>query len=342
MASLPSTPHTQLPLPLDEGGKPVKNEALLELLPVHVVTKASQLPIDFLEPSPQTKLVIGFDCEGVDLCRYGTLCIMQLAFPDAIYLVDAIEGGEMLMRACKPALESSYVTKVIHDCKRDSEALYFQFGIKLHNVVDTQIAYSLTEEQEGRKRPLDDYYISFVGLLADPRYCGISYLEKEEVRVLLRQDPKFWTYRPLSKLMIRAAADDVRFLLYIYDKMLEKLNQRSLWHLSVRGELYCRCFCVNDNGYADWPSLPSTPDDLIADGDAPEEEILSVLDVPPGKMGCVIGKRGSSILSIKESCNAEILFGGSKGPRDKVFIIGPVKQVRKAEAMLKGRMPEIR
>jgi len=29
----------------------------------------------------------------------------------------------------------------------------------------------LIEEQEGRRRSLDDY-ISFVGLLADPRYCG--------------------------------------------------------------------------------------------------------------------------------------------------------------------------
>lgn len=46
---------------------------------------------------------------------------MQLAFPNAIYLVDAIEGGEALVKACKPALESSYITKVIHDCKRDSE-----------------------------------------------------------------------------------------------------------------------------------------------------------------------------------------------------------------------------
>lgn len=35
---------------------------------------------------------------------------------------------------------------------------------------------------------------------------------------------------------------------------------------------------------------------------APEEEILSVLDVPLGKMGRVIGRRGSHILSVKESC----------------------------------------
>lgn len=45
----------------------------------------------------------------------------QIAFSNAIYLVDVIEGGEVLMKACKPALESTYITKVIHDCKRDSE-----------------------------------------------------------------------------------------------------------------------------------------------------------------------------------------------------------------------------
>ncbi|KMT17955.1 hypothetical protein BVRB_2g033030 [Beta vulgaris subsp. vulgaris] len=326
--------QAHVPLPLDPGGL-VSDDATL--VPIHIVTEASQLPVEFLKPCPQTKLVIGFDCEGVDLCRYGALCIMQLAFPDAIYLVDAIEGGDMLIEACKPALESRYITKVIHDCKRDSEALYFQFGIKLHNVMDTQIAYSLIEVQEGRPRVPDDY-ISFVSLLADPRYCGISYLEKEEVRVLLRQDPNFWKYRPLSELMIRAAADDVRFLLYIYHKLTEKLNAQSLWSLAIRGELYCRCFCISDNDFSDWPDLPPIPDDVAMDTEPPEEEILSVLNVPPGKMGRVIGKKGASILSIKKSCNAEILIGGSKGPPDKVFIIGPVKQVRKAEAMLRGTM----
>lgn len=47
-------------------------------VPIHIVTAASQLPVEFLEPSPQSKLVIGFDCEGVDLCRKGTLCVMQV------------------------------------------------------------------------------------------------------------------------------------------------------------------------------------------------------------------------------------------------------------------------
>lgn len=53
---------------------------------------------------------------------------VQLAFPDAIYLVDAIVGGDVLIQACKPALESDYITKVIHDCKRDSEVSDFLFS----------------------------------------------------------------------------------------------------------------------------------------------------------------------------------------------------------------------
>jgi exonuclease 3'-5' domain-containing protein 1 len=48
------------------------------LVPIHIVTHASQLPTEFLEPSVESQLVIGFDCEGVDLCRHGTLCIMQV------------------------------------------------------------------------------------------------------------------------------------------------------------------------------------------------------------------------------------------------------------------------
>ncbi|XP_008444501.1 uncharacterized protein LOC103487800 isoform X2 [Cucumis melo] len=312
MANTPPSHQTCIPLPSDSGENQTDPEANATLVPIHIVTHVSQLPKEFVEPSAEKPLVVGFDCEGVDLCRHGNLCVMQIAFPDAVYLVDAVQGGEELVKVCKPALESKYVTKVIHDCKRDSEALYFQFGIKLNNVIDTQVIIN----------------------------C-VSYVEKEEVRLLLRKDPKFWTYRPMSELMVRAAADDVRFLLYIYHKMMEKLNHQSLWYLAVRGALYCRCFCISDNGYADWPPLPSVPDNLVKEGNAPEEEILSVLDVPHGMMGRVIGRRGASILSIKESCNAEILIGGAKGPPDKVLIIGSVRQVRKAEAMLRGRMLEI-
>lgn len=92
--------------------------------------------------------------------------------------------------------------------------------------------------------------------------CVVSIVSLFNILLIFKshfQDPNFWKYRPLSELMIRAAADDVRFLLYIYHKLTEKLNAQSLWSLAIRGELYCRCFCISDNDFSDWPDLPPIP-----------------------------------------------------------------------------------
>jgi exonuclease 3'-5' domain-containing protein 1 len=213
-------------------------------------------------------------------------------------------------------------------------ALYFQYGIKLDNVFDTQIAYSLLEEQEGKKWMPDDY-ISFVDLLADERYCGVAYDEKEEVRGLLRKDPEFWTHRPWTTMMKQVAADDVRFLLRIHERMVKSLTELSKWRLSVRSSLYCRCFCAGDLSFLDCP-LPALPE-YLCNVELPQEEVLAMVDVPHGKMGRIIGKKGSSILAIKQACRADIFIGGAKGPPDKIFVIGAIKEVRKAEAILRGR-----
>jgi len=57
------------------GGKPLDHD-----VPIHVVTEPSQLPVEFLNPSAAKQLIIGFDCEGVNLCRHGALCIMQVSY----------------------------------------------------------------------------------------------------------------------------------------------------------------------------------------------------------------------------------------------------------------------
>ena len=73
------------------------------------------------------------------------------------------------------------------------------------------------------------------------------------------KNPEFWTQRPLTERMKRVAADDVRFLLRIRHMMLKRMGQLALWQLGIRGSLYCRCFCKDDDKFQDWPGLPGPP-----------------------------------------------------------------------------------
>lgn len=85
----------------------------------------------------------------------------------------------LLTRNLVAVYDNFFIDDVIHNNDSDglSQLIYITSYVALcfhvFSLLCLQIAYSLIEEQEGRKRLVDDY-ISFVGLLADPRYCGIS------------------------------------------------------------------------------------------------------------------------------------------------------------------------
>lgn len=59
-------------------------------------------------------------------------------------------------------------------------------------------------------------------------------------------------------MMKRVAADDVRFLLCIYERMVKSLTDLSKWRLHVRSSLYCQCFCVGADCFLGGP-LPPPP-----------------------------------------------------------------------------------
>ncbi|WCJ28918.1 hypothetical protein M5689_010586 [Euphorbia peplus] len=172
-SSSPSIMHN--PLPLDSDDKPMGDQvAQLATVLIHHASESSLLPIELLE----RKLIFSFDCEGVNLSWHGTLRVVQIAFPNAKFLVDMNQGGNMLRKTWTPAFRSSNIPEVTHDCKRDTKAVYFQFGLKLLNDFDNQISISLMVNH-------------FVDLL----YSCISY-NKKDVGVVLQQDTSFWTDLP--------------------------------------------------------------------------------------------------------------------------------------------------
>lgn len=104
--------------------------------------------IDSIVGLPINPPAIYIDLEGVKLSRFGTSSILQiLVYPTNItHLIDAHtlevtsfstagSTGETL----ESILEAATIPKVIFDIRRDSDALYAHFGIKLGGVQDLQL-----------------------------------------------------------------------------------------------------------------------------------------------------------------------------------------------------------
>lgn len=112
-------------------------------------------------------------------------------------------GGDVLIKACKPAFESVNINKINHDCKRDSEvsndykcfltlvqvldvitldifesilimhALYFQLGIKSHSVVVTQV-WDFFCREDGIIVLFDVFFLFLICCLFPSKYQGLN------------------------------------------------------------------------------------------------------------------------------------------------------------------------
>ena len=171
---------------------------------------------------------IAIDFEGINLCRHGELCLMQLASRTGpVLLVDIITLGKAAFEEgkVKELLESKSMLKLCYDGRADSDATFHQFGVHPANLYDIQVAYCTKRDQtslRGRDR--------FVkGLKSAIEDCpGLSYetrrnLEKTKTTGVDLFAPEnggsydVWKNRPLDAALISYAAADVRFLHMMYD-----------------------------------------------------------------------------------------------------------------------------
>lgn len=153
------------------------------------------------------KPVIGVKCLGVNLGQKdGRLCLVAVSTWDGnVYVFDVkvspaimYEGG--LLRL----LQSAELLKVFHNCGPDSAALHIQFGVRLKNFFDTQIAYSIIMEREGlspRRVPIH----TLCGAFNQP--CFNPSLEFKQ---LLQEDMNVWARRPCTKEALTMAASYVK------------------------------------------------------------------------------------------------------------------------------------
>ena len=139
------------------------------------------------------------------------LALLQINDAEEIYLVDTI-----LIEDPKDQcsfLFSDSVTKILHSCKEDLEAIFAWTKKEMVNIFDTQIANSLLD---------GDFSIGYQALVEQE--TGIV-LNKNETR-------SNWIRRPLSDSQLKYATLDVEYLIYLYKLQKERLiNEAKLeWH----------------------------------------------------------------------------------------------------------------
>ena len=86
---------------------------------------------------------VAMDCEG-DLRRGGSLALMQLqAAGGPCYLLDLVAmsapARQEALAHLAPLLAADRPLKVLHDCRRDAEALFYIHGLRCRGLWDTQV-----------------------------------------------------------------------------------------------------------------------------------------------------------------------------------------------------------
>lgn len=106
---------------------------------------------------------IGFDCEGAgNLDREHDVSLIQLSTYSTVYIIDLVAMNNRLPQCIVDFLSSKPPASVnddwkdgaykcIHDVRSDQDALFHVYGIELHGVFDTTIAYLVGANKLGKK-----------------------------------------------------------------------------------------------------------------------------------------------------------------------------------------------
>lgn len=145
-----------------------------------------------------------YDSEFIgELTYFPKLCLIQVCSPEQIALIDPL--AELDLRPFWELLADPTVEKICHAGEQDLEPVVRHLNRPAANVFDTQIV------------------AGFIGL---PYPVSLSKLVFELTGAKLGKGLTFthWDQRPLSAMQLRYAADDVRYLPLVREKMGERLE----------------------------------------------------------------------------------------------------------------------
>ncbi|WIO73042.1 ribonuclease D [Porticoccaceae bacterium LTM1] len=137
---------------------------------------------------------------------YPILGLIQVSDGETCWLVDPLAIEDMLPLA--ELLVDNRVVKIFHACSEDLEVLQHSMGVIPKPIIDTQLAAAFVGFGFSK---------GYAALVGD--VLGIT-LDKHETR-------SDWLQRPLTEAQQRYGAEDVYYLVHVYHKLIQQLEQGS-------------------------------------------------------------------------------------------------------------------
>jgi ribonuclease D len=146
--------------------------------------------------------IVALDLEADSMFHFSErICLIQAAAADGIYVIDPLAVSDI--SPLQRVVEDPAIRKVLHGADYDVRCLYRDYGIRIRNLFDTELA------------------ARFLGYAE----TGLNALLRQHFGILLEKkfQKKDWSQRPLPEEMTAYAADDVRYLIALHHRLESEL-----------------------------------------------------------------------------------------------------------------------
>lgn len=184
--------------------------------------------------------VVGVDLKGVELGRRGRITYVAIAWPGNIACLD-IKLLDGIPPWTKAILETQSITKVMHDCRGDTENLYCQYGIKLQGVFDTTVANLVDRRLRRKGSARFNNLVEIVRMETKPHKQLPIYMFGSEVVNVSRFKKRMssvwkstgresvWGKSPLSKFEQKYATLNCLLTIVLHDHYIKKWSDDERW-----------------------------------------------------------------------------------------------------------------
>lgn len=211
---------------------------------------------------------IGIDTEFVRKDTYfANLCLLQISTKEEIFVIDPLK---LKLESFVEILIDEKIKKIFHDPHQDLGIFYKNFGVITNNIFDVQAS------------------VKFLGIRNQISYQDAC-LRILNVKIEKTQQFRQWNLRPLSPEMIDYAAQDVVYLINLYEKLRQMMEEKLMYKnfCYYMNELFCKKEFYHPNLDEVWKKMkineanPKIIDNLTILA-AFREECAIVLNMPRG------------------------------------------------------------